>query len=114
MVHFVSGSRFDRDTDTISEYEIELSEEQFKSVVQKCVDLAGIKYGKLELLGMEVERIFGIRSPFRDKDKTFVCSELVGVVLRVCGIETGIDLELAGPKLLEQQIATLPQAKKIK
>jgi len=108
MVHFVSGERFDRDAETVTSYEVDLAEEELREVVKKCVDLAGTKYGTLALIGMAFERVTGIKSPFRDRDRTFVCSELVGEVLRQTGIaDVAIDLELAGPKKLESAIASI-------
>lgn len=112
MVHFISGYNFDKDATTVVEYEVELSDSDFDTVVKKCIDLAGTKYGTLELLGMGFERITGIKSPFRDGDKTFVCSELVGTVLKlVCNID--LDLELAGPGELEKLISSLLPFKKL-
>lgn len=108
MVHFVSGESFDKDAETVVSYYIDLADEQFKNVVRKCVDLAGTKYGTLALAGMGFERATGIKSPFRDGNKTFVCSELVGEVLKQCGIaDVAIDLELAGPKRLEAAISSI-------
>ncbi len=106
LVHFMSGEKFDKKNKTMVAYEFELDGVQALSVIQKCVDFAGSKYGKLELIGMAFERLTGIRSPFRDGNKTFVCSELVGEVLRQCRIvPIGLDLELAGPRKLEMAIA---------
>lgn len=76
--------------------------------MQKCVDLAGVKYGTLTLLGMGFERLTGIRSPFRDGGKTYVCSELIAEVLKQCNIANiNLDLELAGPKQLELAVASI-------
>jgi hypothetical protein len=105
MVHFISGERFDESNDTLVAYEFDLTNDQYRQVVRKCVELAGVKYGYLELWGMAVERLTGLKSPFRDGHKSFVCSELVGEVLRQTGVANiDIDLELAGPKELEQAI----------
>lgn len=108
MVHFVSGENFDNINETIVSYYVDLTDEQFKNVIKKCVDLAGTKYGTLALLGMGLERATGIENPFRDGDRTFVCSELVGEVLKQSGIaDVAIDLELAGPKKLESAISAI-------
>jgi hypothetical protein len=114
MVHFISGERFDLDARIVASYEIDLSDEQFDLIVGKCIDLAGIKYGHLQLLGMGLERITGIRNPFRDGDKSFVCSELVGFLIQLCEGTAPLDLELAGPKQLEVWVAALSNARKTK
>lgn len=112
MVHFVSGDRFDSENITAVEYSVELTDEQFNEIVRKCIDLAGVKYGTLQLLGMAIERVTGIRNPFRDGSKTFVCSELVGEVLRqVYTID--LDLEFVGPGQLEIVISNYPAFKRI-
>ncbi len=108
MVHFISGARFDADVETIREYEIAVSDEHYVAIVQKCVDLAGVRYGYLQLLGMAFERITGLRSPFRDGSRTYVCSELVGEVLKA-----DLDLEYVGPKKLEEFVASMPEATRI-
>lgn len=113
MSHFLSGTRFDIGAETIAEYEIELTEEQHIKVMQKCVELAGIKYGYFQLAGMAFERLTGLKHPFRDGSKTYVCSELVGEVLRQVH-EINIDLELVGPGRLEKLVASLPEVKRVK
>lgn len=108
MVHFISGPRFDDAETTIVAYEFDLADEAMKRVIQKAVDLAGADYGRLELIGMAIERYTGIKNPWRDGDKTFVCSELVGAVLEECNIaQFNLDLELAGPAKLERAVAVV-------
>lgn len=105
MVHFTSGERFDANHEMLAVYEIQLTDEQHKAVMKKCIDLAGTEYGYWALIGMALERFSGIKNPFRDGDNTFVCSELVGEVLRQAKlVPLDIDLELAGPKELEQAL----------
>lgn len=114
-VHFISGQRFDIDEETVEEYELDYEDAAFIQAVQKCVDYAEVRYGYLELWGMALERITGIRNPFRDQDKTFVCSELVGDILKLReGSLINIDLELAGPKLLRDCVAQLPGVRRVK
>lgn len=114
MVHFLSGHRFDIEAHTVREYEVDLTDSEFTVVLQKCVDLAGVKYGYLTLLGMAIERITGCRNPFRDADRTYVCSELVGEVLKLHGDLEDLDLELIGPKILETRVAELPGIRRTK
>lgn len=114
-VHFVSGQRFDADTETVVEYELDFADEEFTAAVQKCVDFAGAKYGYFTLWGIALERFTGIKNPFRDQDKTFICSELVGDILKLReGSLIDVDLELAGPKLLEECVSRIPGVRKLK
>lgn len=107
MVHFVSGARFDQENETVAEYSVEVTDEQFTAITKKCVELAGVKYGTLQIIGMALERVSGIKNPFRDGDKTFVCSELVGEVLKQI-MNIDLDLEYAGPGRLERLISSFP------
>lgn len=112
MVHFISGDNFDADEITVVAYSIDLTDAQWTEMLQKCIDLAATKYGTLELFGMGLEKYTGIKNPFRDGSRTFVCSELVGTILKmVSPIE--LDLELAGPGQLERLISSLPAFKRI-
>lgn len=114
-VHFISGANFDSDNQTVEAYELDYDEISFYLAVQKCVDYSGVAYGYLELFGMAFERITGLRNPFRDQTKTFVCSELVGDILKLReGSLINIDLELAGPKLLRDCVAQLPGVRRVK
>jgi len=114
-VHFMSGQRFDLDEEIVEEYELDYSDAAFTQAVQCCVDYAEAKYGYLQLFGMALERITGIRNPFRDGTQTFVCSELVGDVLKLHeGSLIDIDLELAGPKALRDCVAQLPGVRRTK
>lgn len=112
MVHFISGDNFDAEEITVIEYSIDLTDDQHKIVMQKCIDLVATDYGTLELLGMGLEKYTGIKNPFRDGSKSFVCSELVGTILRLV-TTINLDLELAGPGELETLISTLPMFTKI-
>lgn len=104
MVHFVSGERFDRENETVIEYCVELTDEQFNAIAKKCIELAGTKYGTLQIIGMALERATKVRNPFRDGPKTFVCSELVGEVLKQI-MQIDLDPEYVGPSSLERLLS---------
>jgi hypothetical protein len=109
MAHFMCGKRFSSSNIIVAEYEFNLTDEQFTAVMKKCVQLAGTKYGTLQLIGMGAERLTGVKNPWRDASKTFVCSELVGEILKQLGlIDSTLDLELGGPRELEQAVIAAP------
>lgn len=61
----------------------------------------GKSYGYLTLIGIALSRIFKIKNPWRDKSKSFICSELAMHFLqKICNIDLGLDEELDGPKAL--------------
>lgn len=77
-----------------------LSREQYRELIKVCMSYAGINYGVLQLLGIGVARLFGLRkNPFSRGESRVVCSELVGIViLDILGITFEDTLDLLGPK----------------
>lgn len=82
-LHFLSYESFREHFKVIEEFELEVSEETMKKLVQYCIDNAGKPYGRLQLVGMAISRIsylwfsLKLQNPFADGEKTQVCSELV-------------------------------------
>jgi hypothetical protein len=88
------------------QYNINLSIEQYRELVRTCMTYANIEYGKKQLVGMGITRIFGLKkNPLADGKKSQVCSEVVGHLLqKILGWDIGLDLETAGPKELNDII----------
>lgn len=83
-------------------FDLELSLTQYNHLQAFAQFLAGIKYGRAQLIGMGLARWFGWRkNPFSDGQNTQVCSELIGHLIQtVFHVNLGLDLEMAGPKEL--------------
>lgn len=83
-----------------------LSKEQYNKVVNKAIELAGTKYGSLQLIGMGIARFFHKRfNLFKDGKKTMVCSELVAYILRDClNLQIVFREELDGPLELDKTL----------
>jgi hypothetical protein len=86
MVHFTSLEHFTRDNIIVKEYVIDLTDEQFKAFSQKCIDLAGEKYSKLELLQIFICDISKEKIIFQDQPG-YICSELMCELLEDIGIK---------------------------
>lgn len=89
-VHFKAVKLFDRDNIVVEEYEVDLDDDTYIKVMQFCVDNAGMPYGLMSLLGfvpVYLGRSLGRtwRNPWRDGDRTYVCSELGAVILNLAG-----------------------------
>lgn len=93
MVHFCSLEHFTRDNVIVKEYSIELTDEQFVKFSRKCVDLAGEKYSKLELLQIIIRDISNDTISFSDQPG-YICSELM------CELLEDLDIKLNKPKYL--------------
>lgn len=101
-------------------YQVELTDDQYKHMIS-LLRYAGAKYGLKQAIGIGIQRLFRLRlNPFKDADRSFICSELVGYFLfRVMGLQIPDDecpdLESIGPKGIKQWIDTRPDLfKKVK
>lgn len=86
MVHFISYENFKEQNIVVEEYEIELTDEQFKKFSSKCIDLAGQKYSKLELAQILLCDISNGNIQFKDQPG-YICSELMCELLQDLGYE---------------------------
>lgn len=86
MVHYCSLERFTSNNVIVREFVLEITDEQFKKFSRKCIDLAGEKYSKLELLQIWLSDASGDRIHFKDQ-KGYICSELMCELLEDLGIK---------------------------
>ena len=84
MVHFRSFENFSNENIIVEEFELELSDEQFKKISSKCIDLAGQPYSKLELLQILLCDIAKGSIKFEDQPG-YICSELMCELLEDLG-----------------------------
>jgi len=90
-----------------------VTDDQHKEIVKFCNECMNyrIPYGRVQIIGMGFVRIINqlfktrFKNPFADGMKTMVCSEFVGRVLSIIGIDIPQDqLEIEGPKYLRKFI----------
>jgi hypothetical protein len=86
-VNFMGSDVFDSINDTVVAFELEVSCENRKAMVQFAIDNAGKPYGLKEILGLAYVRIAElcgktVKNPFKDGAHTYVCSELVSYMLQ--------------------------------
>jgi hypothetical protein len=88
----------------VSRFPLDLTGEQYRELVRLCMSYAGIKYGHLQILGIALVCLFGLKkNPFADGKKSQVCSEIVGYLLAdILGWKTGLDLDIAGPREIHE------------
>lgn len=108
-LHFVEWERFKKTNKIIEELSFDCSPRQFVEIMQLCVDTAGIKYGMLTLIGIAI-RIFGQRTglwaqnPFKDGQKSYICSEFIYEVCKILGMEGELDAETESLRPLHKMI----------
>jgi len=100
--------------DVIHSYPFNLSNEEYRGLIKLCMMFSNIAYGKKQIVGMGLVYAFGLKkNPFADGRKSQVCSEVVGSFLdKVLGWETGLDLDIAGPREIQETIENHIGAKK--
>lgn len=97
MVHFIEFSNFKKNNEVVKEIKLQLTCEQFKKFSQKCIDLAGQPYSKLELLQILVCDITNGKVHTEDQ-KGYICSELMCELLEDLGYKFDKPKYLVNPK----------------
>ena len=85
-VNFIEWSRFEGQEIILDEFVIPVSTETKTDVIRFAIDNVGAPYGVLEVFGLAWVRfmmVFGkrVRNPFKDGESSFVCCELVSLIL---------------------------------
>jgi len=103
---FVCKKVFDRRINPIHEYELEITKEQYRKLLNFCMTNAGVDYGVKQVFGILLVRLFGLKkNPFSDGRASWVCSEVAGTILQeIYGINLGLDLDVAGPKAIDKYL----------
>jgi hypothetical protein len=102
-VNLIGENRFNANEDVIAEFDLPVSLDLQKEIIQSAIDTVGEPYGYKHVIGLVVYLLlkrFGIviRVPFRN-DTTAVCSELAAKVLKEFVPQYGfLDPETATPK----------------
>ena len=97
LVHFQALENFQNQNEIVEEIELELTQEQFKKFSKKCIDLAGVKYSKLQLLQIFITDVTKNKMLFPDQPG-YICSELMYDLLIDLGITFDKPKQLLNPK----------------
>jgi len=94
-------------------YCMELTDNEYRQLLNKAIELAGIEYGAFQLIRMALFRFFKRKlSVYKDKKTSIVCSELVIYILKeALKIKIDIDPDLAGPRELDILLDNLYNSK---
>lgn len=103
MVHYCSLERFTSNNVIVKEFVLDITDEQFKKFSRKCIDLAGEKYSKLELLQIWLSDVSGDKLHFKDQ-KGYICSELMCELLTDLGIQFNKPKHLVKPEDIVQAL----------
>lgn len=99
------GSRFigihvwEEHAEVVQEFELTATPEQFKKIKQLCYDHAGLKYGKMQIVGIYIAKLFRMKKNiFKNDTERSVCSEIVGRIAKILGYKIDKDFDLIVPK----------------
>ena len=114
-VKFICKEVFEERINPIHEFEITIDENDYFNLQHFAFNNSGKDYGVKQVFGILLVRLFGLRkNPFASGQKSWVCSELAGTVLsKVLDVDTGLDLDIAGPKDIFKFIKNLDCAERI-
>jgi len=81
-VDFIGSTLWLKNTRPVEEYELDITPDNYKTLIQFCIDNAGVPYGFLGVFGAGIRKIvakFGktINNPFNDGLSSEFCSEIV-------------------------------------
>lgn len=111
-VNFESNITFDSHALRIEEYEVQLSDQCHKEIMQFCMDNSNKPYGVKEILGFAYVKICGwigqkVHNPFPTHGASFVCSKLGAEILQMAkAIDMSVSIEDIDPLDLNVLIKT--------
>jgi hypothetical protein len=112
-LHFSNWTDIQKKNVIVEEYPIPVTPEQKVRILQHCIDVVDRPYGFLQLIGMGWVRVcqkagWRVKNPWRDGERTQVCSELVGHVLQLIGSDIRDEqLEYEGPGFIRGKVIEL-------
>ena len=110
-VKFVNYIDWTDNNEIVHVYLHKINKPAWLKLANFCFDNVGKNYGIKQIVGMAYARIFKKKNPWADGKKSYVCSELVGHILKdVLGEDIDLDkLEYEGPKYLQQLEAKIEE-----
>lgn len=98
-LNFIAETNFLDHNDIVTNFEIEINEDQYYILINKCILASGKNYGYLQNIGDVIAKIFRLnKNPFNDGTN---CSEWVAECLVTIDLEAFskfVDLNLVTPK----------------
>lgn len=103
-VRFVGAAYWKEHATTVKTFTIEVKECNYITIMQYCIDHAGLDYGFLQNIGIYISNLFNLKSNIFKKGKN--CSEVLAEILHIEGYKFDKEYDLIMPidiyKALEQ------------
>ena len=103
QIHFLGEmAQEEMKSEVVKAYEFTVTKEQYRKLVKRCMEYAGVKYSFCQVLQIGVSQLFGIRPWKSNQEYAQVCSEVVARVLEhVLQIDLNLDPDMAGPREID-------------
>lgn len=101
MVNLYNKSIFSAANASLKEYELECSDEQYKTLWAFVIANLGVPYSLKEDLGILLMKIFRIKQPFNDGNSVEFCSKLGAIVCQMLGVKLPEDPGSIDPSALD-------------
>lgn len=115
-VHFLSSERLLAENHIVKLYALEITDEHYRKLVQRCIDLAGEEYGYAELIKILVKDIcdsHSIQCKMVENSRGYICSELLAELLIGLGADFARPTFLVRPDQIEDAMSQV-DAKEVK
>lgn len=87
LVNQCTLEHFLKKNDIQVSYNLTPTKEQFEIFYAFMIQMLGVKYGWLEILGIGLKKLLHLESPFKDGLVTVICSELCAQVCTILGLD---------------------------
>lgn len=95
-VRFIGSSAWEKQAIEVASFDLDIKQCNYVTLLQFCVDHAGLEYGFLQNIGLLFCDLFKMKeNPFK-KGKN--CSEMVAEILKLEGVVINKDFNLVTPK----------------
>lgn len=90
-INLMNYDRFLTVNTLVKEYSFEISEDEFKFMLNYIESNLGTTYSKVQIVLLGIKKLLGIEVNIHNKDAAFICSEFIARILEVVGVLTQID-----------------------
>ncbi len=97
MLNYMAKPVFCKNNETVREFELQITDEQYFNLMKDCMESAGLEYGIKQVFGILLADVFKLKKNyFSDKEK-YHCSEWVAEKLQELGYRFDKELDLVKP-----------------
>ena len=102
LVNQCTLDQFLKKNDIQISYTLVATKDQFETFYSFMIQMLGVKYGWLEILGIGFKKLLHLESPFKDGLVTVICSELCAQVCTILGLNMPESIDTITPSNLNE------------